>query len=387
MHILILPSWYPAIASDITGVFFRDQALALSEYGHKVGVVSPQLKPLTAIFQTHNTKEIPLFENDEGVLTYRIQKYALLPKIPYGNYYIFRNVAKKLIQRYISENGVPDIIHAHSAIYGGVIAKEVACELNIPFVLTEHNTGFARNVFANWQLKIAENAIDCANSCIAVSPNLGSLISKQMPGINVEWQWVPNMVADRFNINKYHKRKETLRFFNLGLMTKKKGQSDLLKAFSKVINSGAKAELWFGGDGPVKSQLEMEVKSLGLEEHVSFLGKIEPNEVPSLLKKIDIMVISSHYETFGVVAAEALMAGIPVVATRSGGPDCIIEEGDGVLVSPKNPDSLSRGMLKVIANIDEFDPDKISKKAKSRFSGNVIAKQLTDIYIRLVNDK
>jgi len=387
MHILILPSWYPAIASDITGVFFRDQALALSKYGHKVGVVSPQLKSLSTIFKSSDAKEISLFENDGGVLTYRIQKYALLPKIPYGNYYIFKNVAKKLVKQYISENGVPDIIHAHSAIYGGVVAKEIARKLNIPFVITEHNSGFARKVFANWQLEIAKNAFDCADSCITVSPNLGSLISKQMPGINIMWQWVPNVVADRFNINKNHKQKGAVRFLNLALMTRIKGQSDLLKAFRKVINSGANAELWFGGNGPEKAQLEIEVKSLGLEKHVRFLGMIEPNKVPNLLNKIDIMVISSHYETFGVVAIEALIAGVPVVATRCGGPECIVEEGDGELVSPKNPDSLSRGMLKVMAKIDQFEPDKISKKATSRFSGNVIAKQLTDIYISLVNNK
>ncbi len=385
MHILILPSWYPESSKSIKGVFFRDQAIALQKFGHKVGVISPQLKSLNKIFKLDHIKKLPFFENDNGILTYRIQRYAMLPKIPYGNYWIFKSIAEKILERYIEDNGLPDIIHGHSAIYGGVVAMEIADRLKIPYVITEHNTGFVRKAFAHWQLKIAENSFANADSCIAVSPNLGELISKEMPESNIEWKWIPNVVADRFIVKKTLKKdKSKIRFLNVGLMTEKKGQGDLLIAFKKVIDSGVSAELLIAGDGPLRSNLEKKAESLQIENYVNFLGMVKPEKLPDLYEDVNFMILSSHYETFGVVVAESLMAGVPAIATRCGGPECIIQDGDGVLVARKDPDALAKGILKVIANKDLYDPLQISKNASARFSGHVVAKKLTNVYSDLL---
>ncbi|MDA9366604.1 glycosyltransferase [Pseudomonadales bacterium] len=384
MHILIIPSSYPEDPSGVSGVFFRDQALALYKYGHKVGVISPKLKSLRGVMKFYNQKEPPLFENDEGILTYRLHKYAVLPRVPFGNYWIFRYTAKKLIKQYVTANGMPDIIHAHSVIYAGIVAEEMGRQMDVPVVITEHSTGFARKLYASWQLNMAERTYVKAGACIAVSPELGRLISAQMPLAKISWQWVPNVVADRFNKKKTATYRGGIRFLNLSLMTKKKGLSDLLCAFKKITDSDISAELWLGGDGPLRKQLEKQVEDLGLKNRVTFLGMVSPDEVPGLFEQVNIMVISSHYETFGVVAAEALMAGVPVVATRCGGPECIVQKNDGILVSPNDPVDLCHGMLTVARNIEDFSANEISERAFSRFSGEVIAQELTHIYDDLV---
>jgi len=381
MHILIVPSWYPEDSSDVSGVFFRDQALALFKYGHKVGVIAPILKSLRGVLKSNNQKRSPLFENDEGIPTYRLHKYAALPRVPFGNYWIFRYAAKRLLKQYVTENGVPDVIHAHSVIYAGIVAEEMGRQMGVPVVITEHSSNFARKLFSPWQLKMAERSYAKAGACIAVSPELGRLISAQMPLAKISWNWIPNVVADRFN------KKTTstcirggIRFLNLSLMTKNKGLGDLLCAFKKIADSDVSAELWLGGDGPSRSQLEKQAEDLGLKDRVTFLGMVSPDKVPDLFEQVNIMVISSHYETFGVVAAEALMAGVPVVATRCGGPECIIQKDDGILVSVSDPVDLCRGMLAVAKNIEDFSSNDISQRAYSRFSGEVIAQELTNIY-------
>lgn len=385
MHILILPSWYPKHPSDVTGVFFRDQALALQKHGHQVGVIAPQLQSLRTLFKKTNAKSSPNFEIDEGIPTYREPMHAFLPRVPYGNYLLFRWLTKKLIKRYIAEQGKPDMIHAHSVIYAGAAAAELSHELNIPFVVTEHSTGFARKVYAPWQMKLAEKAFIQAKKCIAVSPELSKLLETQIPKTFGHWIWIPNVVADRFNQpTQRGNQTRPLRFLNLALMTEKKGQADLLEAFKLGLGQGLQAELWFGGDGPIRTNLEQLAKDLGIADKVRFLGMVAPGKVPVLLEKVDVMVVSSHYETFGVVAAEALMAGVPVIATRCGGPECIVSETDGLLVPIKNPKALGQAMLQLAQNIASYDPMKISKHAKERFSGEAVAKQLTHEYQELL---
>lgn len=385
MHILLLPSWYPKDANDVGGVFFRDQALALRKYGHDVGVIAPRMRSLRTLVKPTAQEKILTFENDDGVKTYRLNIYGALPRIPYGNYYLFKKAARFLFNRYTAEYGKPDILHAHSAVFGGAAGAELSREFDIPLVLTEHSSGFARGVYANWQLKLAENAIRVANVCIAVSPSLVDFLSKQFSFSKGAWAWVPNVVADRFNEPDDKRRLERpIRFLNLALMTENKGQLDLIEAFKIVVDSDPSAELLLGGDGPIRPALKEKANSFGIAGNVNFLGMVPPANVPYLLGEIDIVVISSHYETFGVVAAEALMAGVPVVATRCGGPQCIVEQGDGFLVAVGNPQELGSAMKILSKNIEDYNPAAISSRARSRFSGEAIASSLTKKYEKAI---
>jgi len=381
MHILLLPSWYPKTPKDVGGVFFRDQALALHSYGHKVGVIAPLLRSLRTFGRTSAESVLLECENDNGIQTYRKEVFALLPRLPYGNYWLFRRAARALLKRYIKENGKPDILHAHAAVFGGAAGAELAEKFDIPLVLTEHSTGFARGVYKNWQLKLAETAIGCARTCIAVSPSLGTLLTEQFPLSDGKWKWIPNVVADRFSAPvESLKKQRPVRFLNLALMTEKKGQRDLLEAFVMLVNGGVDAELWLAGDGPIRAELEALAESSGVLDRVKFLGLVAPGDVPGLLGKVDVMVVSSHYETFGVVAAEALMAGLPVIATRCGGPECIVQEGDGVLVSPQKPGELQVAMSQLSEHLSDYVPADIAKRARERFSGVAVAEKLSNVY-------
>lgn len=385
MHILFLPSWYPDSPEDVQGVFFRDQALALFNYGHDVGVIAPKLRSLKTLFERAKPSA-PFYELDTGIPTYRKSLLAALPRVPFGNYLLFRRAARFLLQRYIEERGKPDVLHAHCAIFGGAIAVDLGREHGIPVVLTEHSSGFARNLFPGWQLNLARRGFAGACLLIAVSPALGTLLGERFSFTENQWHWVPNVVSNRFSDHqRLGEKKSRTVFLNLALMTGNKGQSDLVEAFQRVVRSFPTAELWLAGDGPSRAALEKQVGELGISGNVHFLGMIHPEKVPVLLERADVMVISSHYETFGVVAAEALMAGMPVIATRCGGPECIVESGDGLLVPVKHPEALADAMREISETIDTFDSDSISTRARLRFSGTAVARQLTDKYSQAIS--
>lgn len=386
MHILLLPSWYPDYPEDVKGVFFRDQALALMNYGHQVGVIAPKIRSLRTLFQKNEVRPAPCFELDTDIPTYRRNVLAALPRVPYGNYWLFKRAAHALLRRYIARHGKPDILHAHSVIFGGAAAADLATEFGIPMVLTEHSSGFARNLYANWQLKLAEKGFSGANTCISVSPSLGEILGDRFPASKGQWHWVPNVVADRFNApSGVNKERGSVRFLNLALMTGNKGQFDLVEAFQSVAKKNLASELWLAGDGPIKTALEDRTRELGISDKVRFLGMIPPEKVPELLEKVDVMVVSSHYETFGVVAAEALMAGLPVIATRCGGPECIVQQGDGLLVPVRDSEALGNAMQEVWENLESFDPGAIAARACGRFSGTAVAGMLTEEYKRAID--
>ncbi len=387
MHILLLPSWYPKTPNDVHGVFFRDQALALLDDGHKVGVIAPQMKSVRSLFGKTKSKSPPYFEVDAGLPTYRKEVLAALPGLPYGNYWLFNRTAHRLFHEYVKHQGMPDIIHAHAAIFGGAVAVDLAKELSIPLVLTEHSSGFARGVYSPWQLILARKAIAGSNSLISVSPSLGELLGDRFDFSKGQWKWIPNVVADRFKMpGRFASEDRPVRFLNLALMTKNKGQPDLIKAFYSVIEGGLSAELWLAGEGPIRAELEEQAVTLGIREKVQFLGLIEPGKVPQLLSEIDVMVVSSHYETFGVVAAEALMAGVPVIATRCGGPECIVQEGDGLLVPPEQPSVLGEAMQKIGNDLAAYNRKDIAERARNRFSGPAVAARLIEEYQRVLSE-
>lgn len=88
---------------------------------------------------------------------------------------------------------------------------------------------------------------------------------------------------------------------------------DILRAFAraKLLN----ALLIFAGEGPLRGQLELEAKALGVETHVRFLGFVNQSMLPGVYKSADVMVLPSEYEPFAVVVNEAMCCGCPVIAS------------------------------------------------------------------------
>jgi glycosyltransferase involved in cell wall biosynthesis len=132
-----------------------------------------------------------------------------------------------------------------------------------------------------------------------------------------------------------------------------KAYDNLLRAFSRVVEAVPEARLVVAGQplpGLWEDLLELR-RSLGLEASAHFLGFRE--DVPSILKALDVFALSSSDEGFSLVTVQAMATGLPVVVTRSGGPETIVEDGvSGVLVPPSDPGALADGLLRVIETAD-----------------------------------
>ena len=104
------------------------------------------------------------------------------------------------------------------------------------------------------------------------------------------------------------------------------------------------------GDGPERKGLQKEAKRIGVDDRLRFEGFVAHERLPALLAHADLLVLPSLYEELGTVPLEAMQAGLPIVASETGGVPEVIEDGvNGMLVPPGDPEALARAIDRLLA--------------------------------------
>lgn len=385
MHILILPSWYPSNSTDIRGCFFREQALALSKSNLKVGVVYPELRSIRDISLALLKQEPITKENDNGVTTYRYRGISWLHRWQQFTANRFVRIGELLVEQYINENGMPDLIHVHSMIYAGVLAEKISKKYGIPYVITEHSTAFARNLYSDYQKKLIKDVTNSAKVKFAVSTSFKDLLEKQIE--SSQWSVCPNIVQQDFFLAKnYVKRnKKTFKFINVGALEPKKNQIILIYAIQSLIAKGFNVELSIVGSGSEHTSLKQTIEKLGLEQVVKLLGQKNRSEIIGLISESDAFVLSSTFETFGVVVIEAFSLGKPVVTTACGGPESLIDESNGLVALNNNLDDLTNKMASLMVSYQNYDENMIRNNSYNLYSEEAVVKKLLSTYKQVIN--
>jgi glycosyltransferase involved in cell wall biosynthesis len=133
---------------------------------------------------------------------------------------------------------------------------------------------------------------------------------------------------------------ELVRFVFSGRLVDWKGVHYLLDAFAGVRASVA-ATLEIIGDGPRRAALEAQAVKLGIDQFVTFRGWLPQPECAAALRDADVFVLPSLYESGGAVVLEAMACGLPVIATRWGGPADYLDASCGVLVEPRGRETFA----------------------------------------------
>lgn len=381
MHVLILPSWYPLHENDLNGCFFREQAHALSRKGLKIGVIAPQFRSLRlgkkAICGKYNEE----IWQDGNITTYFKHSVFWFPKIPYIDLTRWVNSGLKLFEKYIKEQGIPDIIHVHSLLFAGSLALEIHKKYKIPYCVTEHSSLYARGLIKNWEWGYLKRAEKSAGKLLAVSKSLADILKYKLNG--KDWYIFPNLLDATFTKNTPLAQREE-QLCAVGFLNKNKGFDLLIKAFIKIIPHYPQLKLFIAGDGPERENLANLIKENKLENNVFLLGLLSRERICKLMQESKCLVLSSHVETFGVVVIEALSQGTPVVATRCGGPELLLTQEDGLFVKPNDEEDLIRGILEYLNNQDKFDHISIRERCIANYSEDAFSNRLTKIYSEIL---
>lgn len=395
MHVLVLPSWYPHDSSDVHGSFFREQSLALrsqklSGEKDKIGVIYPTLLSLRKLFRDKKEKRKGLvFEEDKGLVTVRFVEYDFFSKFPKLRALRWKLLGHRLFKEYIHKFGKPDLIHAHSILYGGVLANQIFQKYGIPFIVTEHASGYSLNKYDVKQLKLASITIKNARKCLAVSPTLSSDLVKIFNDSDHKWEVIPNFISSDFQSVRLIKnpiKENKFIFLSVALLTENKSIDTLLRAFSRASSKYNNFVLKIGGDGPEKLYLEKLAKQLNINDKVFFLGKLDRLRVIDEMLDANVFTLSSRYETFGVVAVEAMACGLPVISTRCGGPESIVNDRNGLLVPTQDEDAFARAMILAYENYNSFDSQLIRRECLASYSAEVVTERIMQIYRESVRE-
>lgn len=135
-------------------------------------------------------------------------------------------------------------------------------------------------------------------------------------------------------------------FITVGRLAPVKNQRLMVGAFARVAREHAGARLRIVGDGPERAALEAQVRRLGLDGRVEFLGFRD--DIEALLAGAHVFVMSSHYEGISIAILEAMRARLPVVASRVGGvPDTVAAERSGILFADGDGEGMAQAMSRL----------------------------------------
>jgi teichuronic acid biosynthesis glycosyltransferase TuaC len=341
MHILVLPAWFPEPGRPEQARFFVDQARALVEAGHEVGVIYPALRRLADSQPWRRPFAISQRCQDELPV---LQSHGIhVPRGGVLNPCLLAQQALRLYLRYRAQHGRPDVIHAQCSMWSAWGAALIAARHAVPFVVTEHWSGFLEQPLHGWRRAAVRFGLSRASAVLAVSRALANVLRPLNRGRAVEV--LPNMVdLAQFLPQQRTAAASGMRVLCLGNLIRRKRFDLAIDAFARAFGADPSCQLEIGGEGPEAPELRARAHASGLGARVVFLGALSRSEVAAVLQRADLLVSSSDSETFGVVLIEALASGVPVIATRSGGPDDIVTPEVGYLSMPGDVAGLADAM-------------------------------------------
>jgi glycosyltransferase involved in cell wall biosynthesis len=375
LKVLFITNWYPTKTEPVKAVWVREHAKAVQLYDNVqvLHCVGPDLN-LKKLWRAERETDEGL---REGIPIYRVW-YRPSP-IPKASYFIYSWSIFRAFQRIVNEGFRPDIIHVHVYDAGGPAV--LIGKLNrIPVVVAEHFSSFLRGILGRLDVVKAWLAFRWANRVLPVSYALQKAIERY--GIHAHFQVIPNVADTILFCPPPHPRKDMnlKRLLFVGQLTPVRGVSYLLQALSSL---GQKREDWrldIVGDGGARVEYEYLAADLQLCDKVVFHGLKTKQEVAEFMRRADLYVLSSLYETFSAPAIEALATGTPILATCCGGPEEFVSKEVGLLVPPGDVDSLYKGLDYMLDNLHLYSREQISQYARERFSPEIVGAKLHAIY-------
>ena len=377
MFILLISRGTPSKHAPQWGCFEKDQAEALTALGHKVVVASVDSR-----FRLIPRK-LGLTHTVINGINYYSSFYipgALSRKLGGFKFNLFLKLLqlKRIYKHIIKVYGTPDIVYSHY-LSNTYLATKLKDKYDIPIVAIEHWSKLNSDQLPFDALFMGNYAYRKVNALISVSE---SLRQRLLQHFNMSSVVVYNMVGSEFINRPISPRKKDedgiVNFVSVGSLFYGKGFDILIKAFAKLKKSNYK--LCIIGEGNLHKDLQDLIDGNKLSDQIFLLGQKNKEEIVEILNQSDVFVLSSRAETFGVVYIEAMMLGLPVIATSCGGPEEFVQKSNGMLIPTENVDALSEALLFMCTNYKTYNRKLIAEDCRERFSPQTIAKQLVDIF-------
>jgi len=296
----------------------------------------------------------------------------------------YANKMLDLFEKYRSEHGEPDILHAHSGRGAGLAALIIKSVYGIPYVVTEHNPAYIQGGL-NEERHQLEVVYDGADRIYAVSEGMYEGIqqfSDKQPRL------FPNVLDEIFVEQEVNEPiKDDLYFLSVGRFNENKNQELAIEAVKEVNNrSGLSVTLKLAGEGGKLNEKKEFARQVGAQNYVDFLGFVDQDELAQLYSKSIATLICSKYEPFGLPIIESMATGSPVVATPTVGSESISSKvSRGLYITERDVDAFTDRMIELI-EMKKSERQEITKTAIDHFSKKAIAELSVEEYTSVLGD-
>lgn len=326
MKIAILVGKFPPLWIAGTEVATFNLASHLVKRGHEVHIITMQ------------DRGVPTFYIERGFIVHRVE----WPNLRFMGPLIFWSKVFFKIRRI-----KPDIMHCQS-LSNGIPMLFVKKIQRIPCIVW----GQGSDVYLPGRLTrlASKYIIQNADAVLALTEDM----KKKMQNISKrDVSVIPNGIDyERFyDVVRSEKVRKVKTILFVGRLHQVKGVRYLIEAMAIVHSKYPDIKLIIIGDGVERQNLGALSEKLALGDCIRFIGRVEQESIPLIMKQADIFVLPSISEGFGIVILEAMASGLPIIATRVGGIPDVVEDGvNGYLVDARNTDEIAKNIIKLIQN-------------------------------------
>jgi L-malate glycosyltransferase len=378
-RILVIPAWFNH-RNKSEGLFVHQFCETLQNNGFEVSLLYIQIFSVRQFFQYLEPVRFN-YSNNFRVLS--LKKLSAPYFLTGAVTALRKSLLRKAIR--ITKNEKFDIIHLQSVCnnISPFVGAQLSKELHIPYVLTEHYSSFQEAgdamFFPYTNMEEVKAIVKGASVRMGVSNYACDLFERFF---KCSFQTFPNIINDIFFSKSFKLAKNAVvfRFIIVAALEKHKGHSLLIEAFNLAFRGQEKVHLDIIGIGSCEGQLKKMITDLHLEERITLLGKLSPEGIIHKIDSSNVTVSASFYETFGLTLVESFLRGKPVISTRSGGPNELVNETNGYLCNVNDVADLSRCLRRMYESYKLFDLEKIRIDAISKYSADKLVNELKGIY-------
>lgn len=385
--VLVFSRNYPSDSMPLLGPWVEQWARATARHAD-VQVVAPvpYCPPVSSHLAISRFRRIPKKETINGIPVTR-------PRFISGPGYSLHSFESRLWNLSLTpeldrlrEEFRFELIHAHFSYPDGAVAAALGRRYGVPVIITEH---------ARWRpwmdhyptvRRIAVAASSQAAYHTAVSHFVSGLIREytgDSPRLLVTHPGVDGSVFTPIADDSQRNLDQIVYVGRLHLV---KGVDMLLRAMSRLVrHRPALRLLLVGANFYAATSREVDyihrlADELNLGSHVDFAGSLPREAVAEAIRRSALLVLPSRSETFGSVLIEALASGIPVVATRCGGPEEIVTDEVGRLVATEDWEALAVAIDNLLDSLDRYPAAVLREYALARFSWERLMAKMLSLY-------
>lgn len=366
MKVLLIPEQFPTTAHEAAGIFMRDYAKAIAQFAR------------CEIFYTCAFKTGDPLDADRelNLKTYFYQTFRPTGLSRMPKYYFWEKAAISFAKLNIEK---PDILHLHGAALRGNIAARLAQYWKIPLVVTEHTGPWSAIADRVMVLRRVKQTISRADTLLPVSRHL--LAEMQQSGISHPHTHVlGNPIDTGFFTTGPALAERPPNFLFLGRFDEFKGALRVLKAFAAVQPQISDWTLTLAGEGEEKEEIQQFITTHNLQHSVRLLPFQSRQGMRQLLHQSRCLLFPSRFESFGMVAAEALSTGTPLIITNQTGPVDYFTDSCGYAIPPDEVAAIAQAMQKMAAQYAAFQPQALHSHVQQHFGIQAFAKKLEDVF-------